>query len=442
VVLPQQQYIALAVFALVYALIIAGRRRFGIPIWTAMLAGAALMVVLQVVSPAGALGAINLDVIAFLFGMFSIVSALERAGVLRRMAVKMLARAKTPSQILMMFVVGMGALAAFLVNDTIALLGIPLAAHVARHARIRPAVLLMALAFGITVGSVMTPIGNPQNLLIAIGSGIEFPFATFLLYLGAPTVANLFVTYYTLRWRFRGELVAADNNNSSRPATEIAAKDADDGATSYNPRQARLAVYVTAGTLAGFVVSEVLHALGVANFGLSTVAMLGAGVLYALSPSRTQILRSVDYSVLVFFAAMFIVTTSMWQSGAISAITGWLPAPDPSDKAQSLGVITAASLALSQVLSNVPFVNLYSFQMHDAGFTGAHVQQWLMLAAASTVAGNLTILGAASNVIIVEAAETRGVRAFSFFEFARTGILVTAANVAVYLAFFFMLPGQ
>lgn len=427
-----QQYIALAVFALVYALIIAGRGRLGVPIWTAMLAGAALMVALQVIGPEAALAAVNLEVIAFLFGMFSIVSALERAGVLRRVAVWMLAKARTASQVLMIFVVGMGALAAFLVNDTIALMGIPLAVHVARHAGIRPAVLLMALAFGITVGSVMTPIGNPQNLLIAIDSGIEFPFATFLLYLGAPTVANLFATLYILKWRFRGELAAAAGR--SAVATEI--KDDKDV---YDRRQARLAVCVTAATLAGFAASEVLHALAIADLGLSAVAMLGAGALYALSPARAQILRSVDYSVLVFFAAMFVVTTSMWQSGAISAITGWLPAPDPADELQSLGVITAASLALSQVLSNVPFVDLYNFQMLDAGFTGEHVQQWLMLAAASTVAGNLTILGAASNVIIVESAESRGVRAFSFLEFARTGSLVTAANVAVYLAFFILL---
>jgi di/tricarboxylate transporter len=109
---------------LVYALII-GRRRLGIPIWAAMLAGAALMIGLQVTGAVDAFRAVNLEVIAFLFGMFSLVSALERAGVLKAIATRMLARAKTPSQVLMIFVVGMGVVAAFLVNDTIALLGIP-----------------------------------------------------------------------------------------------------------------------------------------------------------------------------------------------------------------------------------------------------------------------------------------------------------------------------
>src|ERR671929_847390 len=98
----------------------------------------------------------------------------------------------------MAFVIGMGLLSAFLVNDTIALLGIPLVVYVARHAGIRPVVLLLALAFGITVGSVMTPIGNPQNLLIALQSGIPLPFTDFILYLSIPTMVNLFVTYFLL----------------------------------------------------------------------------------------------------------------------------------------------------------------------------------------------------------------------------------------------------
>ena len=428
-----QEYVALGVFALVYVLII-GRRRFKVPIWAAMLIGAALMVGLQVTGISDAFRAVNLEVIAFLFGMFSIVSALERAGVLKMIAVRMLARARTPAQLLMIFVIGMGALAAFLVNDTIALLGIPLAVHVARHARIKPAILLLALAFGITVGSVMTPIGNPQNLLIAIDSGMQFPFVTFLLYLSVPTMANLFVTYLILRAYFRKELPEA----LERAPAEVVAEEEgeeEDGGVYYNHRQARLAIYITIATLAGFVISEFLHVLRVADFGLSIVAMLGAAALYALSSERTQILKKVDYSVLVFFAAMFVVTSAMWQSGAIAIITGWLPDPSPADKAQSLGVITAASLSLSQVLSNVPFVALYDFVMTESGFGSGHVAQWLMLAAASTIAGNLTILGAASNVIVIEAAEARGVRAFSFFEFAKVGSVITAANIAIYYAF-------
>jgi Na+/H+ antiporter NhaD/arsenite permease-like protein len=411
-----QEYIAIGVFAVVYTLII-GRRRFGIPIWAAMLVGAALMIGLQVIGVQAAFMSVNLDVIAFLFGMFSIVSALDRAGVLRRVAIKMLAVAKTPDRLLMAFVVGMGLLAAFLVNDTIALLGVPLVIYV-----------LIALAFGITVGSVMTPIGNPQNLLIAIQSGIPLPFTTFLVQLAAPTIANLFVTYAILKVYYRKEI----GSNYQLSAIELTEK-AD---YTYNPRLARISIAVLIATIAGFVVSEVLHFLGIADFSLSAVAMLGAAAIYALSSQRREIVKSVDYSVLVFFGGMFVVTSALWSSGAVSLLfMNYIPTPDPTDTVQSNAVISAASIGISQVLSNVPFVALYNFVMADSGFTGQHVDQWMMLAAASTIAGNLTILGAASNIIILEAAESRGVHAFSFLEFFKVGSIVTAANLAVYYAF-------
>jgi Na+/H+ antiporter NhaD/arsenite permease-like protein len=420
-----QEYVALGVFAVVYGLII-GRRRFGIPIWAAMLIGAALMIGLQVIGVQAAFMSVNLDVKEFLFGMFSIVSALDRAGVLQRVAVKMLAVAKTPDRLLMVFVVGMGLLAAFLVNDTIALLGVPLVIYVARHAGIRPVVLLIALAFGITVGSTMTPIGNPQNLLIAIQSGIPMPFTTFLVHLAAPTMVNLFVTFAILKVYYQKEI----KRDFQLSAIELAEK------ASYDPRLAKISIGVLVATIAGFFVSEILHFIGVADFSLSAVAMLGAAAVYALSSKRKEIAKSVDYTVLIFFGGMFVVTSALWSSGAVSILfMNYIPTPNPDDTVQSAAVISAASIGAGQVLSNVPFVALYNLVMIDSGITGDHVEQWMMLAAASTIAGNLTILAAASNVIIIEAAESRGVRAFSFLEFFKVGSIVTAANLAVFYAF-------
>lgn len=422
-----QGYIAIAVFAVVYTLII-GRKRFGVPIWAAMLIGSALMIGLQIIGIEEAIMSVNLDVIAFLFGMFSIVSALEKAGVLQRVAIRMLIVARTPDRLLLAFVVGMGLLAAFLVNDTIALLGIPLVIYVARHAGIRPVVLLIALAFGITVGSVMTPIGNPQNLLIAIQSGIPIPFITFLVHLAAPTIVSLFVTYAILTVYYRKD-IKKDYHLSAIELMEKA-----DGL--YNPRLAKISIAVLIATIAGFVISEVLHFRGLVDFGLSAVAMLGAAAIYALSDQRREIAKRVDYTVLVFFAGMFVVMSALWSSGAVSLLfMDYIPAPDPSDLVQSSTVISAAGVGISQVLSNVPFVALYNFVMLDSGFTGQHVDQWMMLAAASTIAGNLTILGAASNIIIIEGAESRGVQAFSFLEFFKVGSIVTAANLGVYYAF-------
>ena len=423
-----QEYLALGIFAGIYILIVA-RRPLGVPIWAAMLIGAALMIVAQVVSVEQAFRSVSLEVIAFLFGMFTIVSGLERGGVIRQIAARMLSLARTPSRVLMVFVVGIGGMASFLVNDTVALLGVPLAAYVGARAGIRPVILLLGLAFGITVGSVMTPIGNPQNLLIAAQSGIDRPFLTFLTYLALPTIINLVITFGILKLFYRKEITDKTILLSRYELVENIGGYSD-------PRCGKVSIAILIATLGGFVISEVLMFLGIASFSLGAVAMIGAAAMYAFTNHRVEILMSVNYSVLVFFAAMFVVMSAMWSSGAISMIFGTLlPNPDPGDPVQSNNVILAASVGMSQVLSNVPFVTIYNFVMADSGFTGAHVDQWMMLAAASTIAGNLTILGAASNIIIIEVAEARRVPVFSFVEFLKVGSVITIANLAVYYVF-------
>jgi Na+/H+ antiporter NhaD/arsenite permease-like protein len=419
-----KEYIALVIFAIVYVLIV-GRIWFRIPIWVAMLIGAALMMAFQIIDVTSAIKSIQLDVIVFLFGMFSIVSALDRSGVLRVVAVKMLSRAKTPNSLLMIFVVGMGLLSAFLVNDTIALVAIPLVVYISKHAGIKPIILLLGLAFGITIGSTMTPIGNPQNLLIAIQSGMSLPFTNFLKFLAIPTMISLFLTFYILKIYFKKDLLQVSHNYQS---TVIQA-------TIKDPNLAKISVTVLFLTIVGFFVSEVLHFLHIFEINLSIVALLGAATIYAVSRSRYEILQNVNYRILVLFVAMFIVTSALWTSGAVDLFLKDLPTPNPNNLLQSTALISVYSVTLSQILSNVPFVALYDHVMQVNGFTGAHVTQWIILAASSTIAGNFTILGAASSMIIIQAAESRGVKAFSFLEFAKIGSVITLVNLTVYYIF-------
>jgi Na+/H+ antiporter NhaD/arsenite permease-like protein len=431
-------YIALGVLALVFFLIIRRSKLNNIPIWTSMLIGAGLLVGLQAISIEDSLKAINLDVIIFLFGMFSIVSALDRSGVLRYISTKMLHRANSNiDSILLVFVIGLGILSAFLVNDAIALLGIPLVIHVSRQIGIRPTVLFIALAFGISIGSAMTPIGNPQNLLIAIQSGIYLPFLTFVKWLIIPTVLNLFLTYFILKIYFKKELLKVPNhvNFSSKV---VGTKDNNELLLSTNaitnPYLAKISVIILLFTVAGFIISEILQFIfHVTYFNISVIAALGAIALYALSNERREILYSVDYSVLIFFAAMFVFTAALWTSGLIPEIMSNIPNPLPDhNNIRNNAIISVVSVTFSQILSNVPFVTLYNNVMISNGFNADDVSQWIMLAAASTVAGNLTIFGAASNIIIIEAAESRRVKAFSYTEFLKIGSIVTITNVAVY----------
>ena len=170
---------------------------------------------------------------------------------------------------------------------------------------------------------------------------------------------------------------------------EIAEKDNE----IFDPRLAKISISVLLATIAGFIISEMLHFLEITNFSLSAVALLGATAIYAFSRQRVDLLKKVDYSVLVFFGGMFVVTSALWSSGAVTILfMNYIPTPNPNDLVQSTAVISVASIGISQLLSNVPFVALYNFVMIDSGFTAQHVDQWVMLAAAGTIAGNLTVL--------------------------------------------------
>ena len=444
------EFVAIGVFVIVFFLIVERRRLNNIPIWTSMLIGAAVMIGLQVISLEDAFKAINLDVIIFLFGMFSIVSALDKSGVLKFVAVKMLSKAGNDlNSILLVFVIGFGIISAFLVNDTIALLGIPLIVHISRQISIRPTVLFIALAFGISIGSVMTPIGNPQNLLIAIKSNIPLPFLTFLRWLFIPTIVNLFLTYFILKVYFKEELSKVPHNRVG-DGEKVMDNDEQLLLTNAitNPRLAKISVIILLFTVAGFVISEVLQFLfHVVYFSISVIAVLGATAIYAFSRERRELMYNVNYSVLVFFAAMFVFTSALWISGLIPEIMMHIPNPVANNNnndnvIRNNAIISIVSVTLSQILSNVPFIVLYNNVMINNGFNADDVSQWMMLAAASTIAGNLTIFGAASNIIIIEAAESRGVKAFSFFEFLKIGSMVTASNLIIYYLFTTFLFGR
>ena len=154
-----------------------------------------------------------------------------------------------------------------------------------------------------------------------------------------------------------------------------------------------------------------------------------------LSPRRLYLLLGLNWGILVFFAGMFVVMRAVWDSSIGSALLSRLPTPNPASRVESTYAIMTNSVLVSQLLSNVPFVQLYTYEMHALAFTSSSTIPWLTLAAGSTLAGNLTLLGAVSNVIILDAAEARHQKAFSFLEFIKYGVVATVATCAVFFAF-------
>ncbi|MDY9925819.1 anion transporter [Methanosarcina sp.] len=404
----------LSVLILLCVLLLTALRQVGslrLQIWQVMTLGAFSVLLLGEISPQEALRAINIDVLLFLFGAFCVGEALNRSGYLACLGSKIVSRAKNTDQLVFLVIFSTGLLSAVLMNDTLAIMGTPMVLRFSRKYGISPKLMLFALAFGITTGSVMSPIGNPQNLLIAIDGNLDSPFVTFLRSLALPTLINLVLAYVVLRLFFSREF-----GKSALVHSKEVISDPELAGISKKALFLLLALITCKILLVEFLPAW--------DFSLSWIALLSASPIL-LSKRRTEVVKNIDWTTLIFFVSMFVLMESVWISGTCQELLSRM-----SPQLGSVPMILALSIGLSQLISNVPFVALYLPAMGSA----VSQDQLMALAAGSTIAGNLLILGAASNVIILQNAEKEG-ETFSFIEFARIGLLISFLDAIVYSLF-------
>lgn len=167
------------------------------------------------------------------------------------------------------------------------------------------------------------------------------------------------------------------------------------------------------------------------DISLTAIALAGALPVILFSPRRTEIFKTIDWHTLIFFAAMFVTMQSVWDSGLFQALL-----PPVSASYLEIPSVIGLGILVSQITSNVPFVALFLPFLIDAG---APIETYLALSAGSTIAGNLLIIGAASNVIIIQTAEKQE-HSIRFAEFAKIGIPLTIGQAAIYIISFGLLP--
>lgn len=388
-------------------LCIAFRRSLHLSIWQIMLGGAVFVVSNRSISLVDAWHAIDWGIIGFLFGVFVLGQALVSSGLLYRLSGIFFGKIGSAEMLVLAVLSVSGVASTLLMNDTLAVIGTPLMLMLARTHRLPPLLLLLALAFGITIGSAASPIGNPQNLLIAMHGGIEKPFLLFLKSLTLPTALNLILAWAILRIAFRRDFHGHVLTHSTTPLED--------------PVLARHAAMGLAVMISLVFINTGLAAFSSYGLPLWILAAGACSPILLLSPKKFTILSEIDWRTLVFFAAMFVLMRAVWDSGTIRS---WLPETLSSVP----GMLFGAAL-LSQVISNVPLVALLLPTIHSAGHHAL-----LALAAGSTLAGNLTLLGAASNVIIAQLAERQGIH-LDFWRFLAIGAPLTLVNLLVYWFF-------
>ena len=382
-------------------------------IWLVMLVAAAVVMLTGHISLRQSYDALSFDVLFYLFGVFVIGQAIESSHYLEHLSLRVFRVARTQSMLLLMMVVLFALSSALLMNDTVAIIGTPVVLLLAKQQRFDPRPFLLCLAYAITLGSVCSPVGNPQNLLIA-NSGMTNPFLQFLRYLTLPTLINLVMMYVLMWCCFRKQL--------SQPLAVMASDKIMD-------KQLARMSKVSMMLLVFLILAKIL--LTCFNFTyqlpFGAIALLACLPILLFSKRRFEVIKHVDWHTLVFFVGLFIFMKSVWLSNTFQVLLA-----QSHINVTHKAAVFSISVLLSQLISNVPLVALYLPLLHGSADTLR-----LALAAGSTVAGNLLILGAASNVIIIQNTEKRGAQAFSFLQFFAYGLPLTAINVFVY---YWLLP--
>ncbi len=407
--------ISIIVLGIVFVLIAVRQvGKFKLDIWQIMLGGAVAVLLTGQISIPDALQSINIDVILFLFGMFVVGQALEESGYLSHLAYLFFRKAKSIDSLILFILFGAGILSAFLMNDTLAIIGTPVVLLLAERHNVSPKILLLTLAFAITTGSVMSPIGNPQNLLIAIHGNVDNSFVTFFKLLAIPTLINLLIAFFILKIFFRDHFHDEKLNHSSEPLKDL--------------RLTKLSKASLAILFLLIILKVILVYLGrEEQLKLTYIALLSAAPIILLSKRRIELVKKIDWHTLIFFAAMFVLMQSVWDTGFFQLFI-----KNSHLDITSVILILIVSVLLSQLISNVPLVALYLPLLIHYGVSQTGM---IALAAGSTIAGNLFILGAASNIIIIQNAEKKKGETITFREFARIGIPLTILNIAVYYFF-------
>src|ERR1700733_2221267 len=363
------------------------------------LVGACLMVASGVITLDDAYRAVDMGTITLLLGMMIVVANLRISGFFALVNAWVARGIRRPTMLLAAIVLVSGAFSAFLVNDAICLVMAPLVLELTLGLKRNPVPYLLAVAMASNVGSTATITGNPQNMMIGSMSGI--PYTRFAAALAPVALIGLLLTVALLalfhRTELRGDILY--------------------------PRLPRLhvnRVLVARSLLATAIVVALFFA---GQPPAKAAIVVGALLLLTRRVKSARVYAEIDWSLLLMFTGLFIIVAGAERE---------LLKPQVVDTVARLHLATAPVLSLvtavlSNLVSNVPAVLLLK------PFVAAlpdHDRAWLVIAMASTLAGNFTVLGSIANLIVVEKAARRGI-AIGFRDYFRVGAPLTLLTLAV-----------
>ena len=399
-----------------------------IPKVTIALLGAGITILLGLVSQTKILNGVfdshyfinfvDFNVIFLLVSMMIIVNIAARSGMFNWAANRLLKLTKGhPVGILVTLGLFTAIASAFLDNVTTVILVMPVTFFIAEKLDINPVPYLMTEIFASNIGGTATLIGDPPNIIIGSAAGLSF--MDFVNELTPIITVILAVVLFVMWLFFKSELhttpekmEAVANMDNSKTITDF-------------PLMVRSAVVLFLVIL-GFILHDITH------IETCVTAMLGASVLLLFEKPK-DIFCDVEWNTIFFFIGLFIIIGGLEASGGIALMAKWILNVTQGSESATAMIILWASGLISGVIDNIPYTaTMTPMLLEIKNVMGAEytLPLWWCLSLGACLGGNMTIIGAAANVIVSETSAHHGHK-IEFMNFLKYGFIVMFISLAL-----------
>jgi Na+/H+ antiporter NhaD/arsenite permease-like protein len=344
-------------------------------------------------SEEAALAAIDFNTLGLLLGMMILVAMLEPTGFFEYLAV-LAARASNGNPVRLLVLLGSvtTVLSMFLDNVTTVVLIAPVTILISEILGVSPIPYLVTEALLSNTGGVATLVGDPPNVLIGSAAGLSF--TDFLIY-SLPIVMVAWAgALFLLRHLFKDEL-------AKRPRNAKAVMKLNPAETLNHPQTARRILIVLGTAILFFFFHHALH------LSPSFVALGAAAVaLLWVQPDINEVLKKVEWSVLIFFAALFVMVGGLEGAGVLESLVSLFRSASSVQPIVFGVLLIWVVAAFSAIVDNVPITIALIPVIQGLGETGMDITPlWWALAFGAGFGGNGTIIGSTANIIVATLSE-------------------------------------
>ncbi|WP_045891941.1 ArsB/NhaD family transporter [Clostridium botulinum] len=413
------------IFIIVYALIISEKVNRVV----ASLGGAAIMLILKLITQEKAFLKIDFNTIGLLVGMMIIVNITKRTGVFEYIAIKAAKFSKgNPIKILILFSVITAVLSGVLDNVTTVLLIVPVTLVITKTLEIDPIPFLMCEIFASNIGGTATLIGDPPNLMIGSAAGLSF--LDFVKNLAPVIIIILTVTLLGIRQLYKNSMKTSEEDKK-----KIMALDESKAIRDMSLMKKCLTVLFL--TLIGFLTHSYL------GFESATIAIAGSAILLAISKVEPdEILQETEWGTIFFFIGLFIMTGVLEDVGIMEVLAQKTLSLTKGNLVMTGIFVLWISAIASAFIDNIPFVATMIPLIKAMGTMGGMdiVPLWWALSLGACLGGNGTMIGASANLVVIGIAEKSGYK-ISFKDYFKLGFPVMLVSIIIctaYLLMFFL----